>query len=267
MASVLRHALLRRPIAFAWWLVGIIGVAALLAIAYPTVRGNASLDSSIANLPKSVQASIGLGSGKALSSSVGYLDSQYFANLLPILLLVFAMAYANWAIAGDESAGTLELLLANPVRRWQVATARLVALIVRVGILGAASVVVLIALAPLTKLNVGLPASHVLAATIGTCLLALTFASVTFAISAATGLGSVAIGVSAALAVFGLVVEGLAEQVPALHAVRAASPWHWLLDSDPLQHGMTWPSILLPLASMLVLAVLGIVGFQRRDLR
>ena len=118
---VMWHALWKRRLGIVAWAVGIAALAALLAVAYPTVRGNTQLDSTIANLPKGVQAAIGLGNGAGLSSPVGYLDSQYFANSLPIVLLVFAIGVAAWSISGDEQDGTLELLLANPVSRVRVA--------------------------------------------------------------------------------------------------------------------------------------------------
>ena len=75
------------------------------------------------------------------------------------------------------------------------------------------------------------------------------------------------VATASALAVAGFVVQGLAQQVPALRPVQAASPWHWLLASDPLQAGLAWRSWVLPLAVTAVLVVLGTIRFQHRDLR
>ncbi len=70
----------------------------LVAISYPTVRDNSALDKTFQGLPPSVQALLGLDPANALTSPVGYLDSQFYANLLPIILLVFSIGLGSWAI-------------------------------------------------------------------------------------------------------------------------------------------------------------------------
>jgi hypothetical protein len=49
----------------------------------------------------------------------------------------------------------------------------------------------------------------------------------------------------------GYVVEGLTPQVAALRSAGAVNPWHWLPDTDPLRHGLTWHAWIPPLASFL----------------
>lgn len=267
MLAVLRQAVWRRRIGTLWWCLGLIGFAALLAVAYPTVRGNVALDQTFAGLPPGVLAALGLDAGSALTSPVGYLNSQYFANILPALFLVFAIGLAAWSISGDEAAGTLELLLANPVSRARVAAERAGALVVLLAILTAVAAATLVILAPAVGLDQGLDAGQIIAATVASGLLALTFAAVAFGLGAATGRRWLAVAISAALAVAGYVVEGLAAQVPALRPIRALSPWHWALGSAPLRHGLTWQSWLLPLVVSCVLAAIGAVAFARRDLR
>src|SRR5487761_36631 len=101
MLSVLRQVVWRRRISTLWWGLGLAGFAALLGIAYPTVRDNSELDKTFAGLPPGVQAALGLQAG-LITSPAGYLNSQYFANILPILLLVFGIGLAAWSIGGDE---------------------------------------------------------------------------------------------------------------------------------------------------------------------
>src|SRR5262249_56535699 len=105
------------------------------------------------------------GGGNVGASQAGYPDSQCFANILPVMLLVFAIGVAAWSVAGDERAGTLELLLANPIRRVTVALARLCALVVMLAVLVGVGALTLVGLAPTTGLDKGLSAGHVAAAT------------------------------------------------------------------------------------------------------
>jgi hypothetical protein len=58
----------------------------------------------------------------------------------------------------------------------------------------------------------------------------------------------------------------LAEQVKLLRPLREASPWHWLLHTDPLHNGLLWQAWLLPILVSLVLMTSAIAGFARRDL-
>jgi ABC-2 type transport system permease protein len=261
MRSVMAHALRRRRMSLLWWSVGLAGLAALLAVAYPTVRGNSELDRTFADLPAGVEALLGLGNGNLLTSPTGYLDSQFFANILPVMLLIFAVGLAAWSVAGDEAAGTFELLVANPVSRVRVALARMGALLALLAVLVAVGAATLVVLAPATGLAAGLTAGRIIAASAAAALLALAFAAVAFAVGAATGSRPVALATAASLAVAGYLVEGLSHQVATLRVARFVNPWHWLLAADPLRHGLTWQSWVLPLAAA------GLRLLARRDLR
>ena len=199
--------------------------------------------------------------GNTLTSPAGYLNSQFFANILPVMLLVFGIGIAAWTIAGDEAAGTLELLLANPISRARVALARLgrpdhsLAALAAVVHRGAGR-----PRRPDYGLDHGLSTAHIAAATIAATLLALTFAAVAFAVGAATGNRPAALGTASDLAVAGYVLQGLAGQVKALHATQTVNPWHWLLDSDPLRHGLTWHTWLLPVITTATLVALACPG-------
>lgn len=266
MLSVLTQTLRRHRTGLLWWSLAVAGMGVLLALAYPPIRDNSELDRTFANLPPGIESLLGLSGGNLLTSPVGYLNSQFFTNILPIMLLVFAIGRAAWSIAGDEAAGTLELLLANPISRVQVALARLGALAATLAVLTVVCAATLILLAVPAHLDQGLPSTHLAAASIGAALLALVFAAVAFAVGAATGNRPAALAIASALAVTGYVLEGLAPQVPALHPTRVVNPWHWLLGSDPLRHGLTTTTWLAPLATAAVLAVLALPRLARRDL-
>jgi ABC-2 type transport system permease protein len=266
VCSVVSQALRRRRTSLLWWSIGLAGLAALLAAAYPTVRGNSELDRTFANLPPGVENLLGLGNGNLLTSPAGYLNSQFFANILPVMLLIFAVGMAAWTIAGDEAAGTLELLVANPISRVRVALARLAALLTLLAVLTAVSAATLIALAPVTGLDKGLTAGRLAAATVAAALLALAFAAVAFAVGAATGRRPAALATASALAVAGYAVEGLAHQVPALRPLRAGNPWHWLLAADPLRHGLTWQAWAPPIALTVLLVAASLPRLAHRDL-
>lgn len=266
IGQVATQAVWRRRISLLWWSLGLILAVALVAVSYPAVRDNSELDKTFRGLPPSVQAMLGLDPANALTSPVGYLNSQFYANLFPIVLLVFSIGLASWAIAGDEGAGTLELLLANPVSRVRLALERAGFLVFMLALITLVAVVALVLLAPRVDLTNGLSLDHIVAATVATGLMSLVFAAVAFAVGAATGNRSVAVASAAAAALAGFIVEGLGAQVTLLKAAREISPWHWLLQSEPLRYGWTAEASLLPLGIALALMVFGTLAFVRRDL-
>jgi ABC-2 type transport system permease protein len=239
----------------------------LLAVAYPTVRGNQQLDKTFANLSPGVQTLLGLSGNNRLSSPIGYLDSEFYANIWPLMVLVFSIGVAAWTIAGDEQAGTLELLAANPISRVRIALARYAALLALTVTLVFVCVVALSALAPFTGLNHGLPATRLAAATVAAALCALVFATAAFAVGAVTGSRPIALAAAAGLAIAGYVLEGLSAQVAALRDTRWVNPWHWLLGADPLRHGLTTQAWLPAVCACAVLMMLGLPALARRDLR
>jgi ABC-2 type transport system permease protein len=268
MVSIWTHMLRRRTVATIWWAIGLAALAALLAAAYPTVRGNSELDKTFADLPPSVAALLGLSGGNLLTTPAGYLDSQFYANILPLTLLIFAIGAAAWTIAGDEAAGTLELLTVNPVSRTRIALARYGGLLTLLGVLGLVCWVAMAALAPATGLtNDGVTIGRLAAATAACALLALEFATIAYAVGAATGRKQLAVGVAAGLALAGYIVEGLSHQVRALHLLRPGNPWHWLLSADPLREGLTWQATLLPIGVSVLLVIAALGAFRVRDLR
>jgi ABC-2 type transport system permease protein len=267
MWVVLVYAVRRRRASLGWWVVGVVAICALLAVAYPTVRDNHELDKTFANLPAGVETLLGLSSANLLSSPTGYLDSQFYANIWPVMMLVLAVGFAGWSVAGDENAGTLELLLANPISRMRVALARYAALLTLVVGLSIVCVAALSALAPSTGLNRGLPVTHLVAATVASALCALAFASVAFTVGAMTGSRPAALASAAGLAVGGYVIEGLAAEAPGLRASYWVNPWHWLLDADPLRYGLTIQAWLPAVVACVVLVTVGLPVLARRDLR
>jgi ABC-2 type transport system permease protein len=265
--TILWQVVRRRRTSLIWWSVGLVLFVGLLAIAYPTIRDNNELDKTFAGLPPSVQTLLGLSAANTLTSPIGYLNSQYFANVLPLILLVFAIGLGAWAISGDEAAGTLELLVSNPVSRTRVALERAASLVVLLAVLTTVAAAALLVLAPATGLNQGLPLERIVEATAACGLLALAFAAAAFAVGAVTGRRSPALASAATLAIAGYVIEGLAAQLKPLQTIRALSPWHWFLDSDPLRHGLTLEAWLPAVSVTVILIGLGTTLFRVRDLR
>jgi ABC-2 type transport system permease protein len=88
---------------------------------------------------------------------------------------------------------------------------------------------------------------------------------VTARAGAATGSKGAAIGVTAALAVAGYLVNSLAALVDALEPFQKLSPFYHYVAGDPLRRGLDpWHTLFL-VAVGVIAAVVGVVLFARRD--
>jgi ABC-2 type transport system permease protein len=173
-----------------------------------------------------------------------------------------------WAVAGAESDGTLEMLLANPVTRTRVAVERLLGLVLLTGIVALVSTVVAVALAPAFGLE-DIGVAELAAGGLAAWLLALVFSTITFGVGAATGSKPVAIGTGAGLAAGTYVLFGVTGFVDQVSAVKWASPWFWFLDADPLSGvagAFWWEAVALPVVVCMLACVAGVWRLTRRDL-
>jgi ABC-2 type transport system permease protein len=264
---VLGQMLRERRRSTVFWAVGAAAFMALMVAAWPSVRDTGdTFDAYVESLPEGLREAFGL-AGVSISSPEGYLVSQLYSNLYPIVLLVLGFGLAAWAVAGSEQDGTLEVVLAQPVRRGRVATERFIGASVVVAIVTALSTAVLAALAPPVALDDGLPWWGLWAAGLVTYAFVLVHISLTFAVGAATGAKGPAIAAGAGVAVTGFMVQALASVAEPIEQLRAASPWHWLLRDNPVTTGPDWLSFGLPLALSVGLVAVGVVAFARRDLR
>jgi ABC-2 type transport system permease protein len=250
-----------------WWIGGLLALVLFTVALYPSIKGQASFDQVIADLPEGFKALIGYEAGVPLTSPPGYLHARLFAGLAPLVVLVFGIGAGAQAIGGSEDAGTLEPLLANPVTRRRVAAERYLAVVALLVVLVAVFTLALVAFGGPFGVLDGVSLTGLLGACAGVFGIALLHASIAFAVGAATGRRGPAITVATAIAVGGYLVQSLLSLTDALAPLRAITPWHWYLDRNMLADGPAVTAIVLPLVVSVPVVVAGWAAFRRRDLR
>lgn len=268
-SDVLRNVLLKTlhdtGRAFFWWALGLIGLVALMVSVYPSVRDNEALNKLVHDYPEALKGFVAFGGELDYLSGAGYLGSELFSLMVPLLLLIAAIGAGARALAGEEEAGTLDLLLANPVSRRRVAADKLGALVVEVVGLG---LVLLVALwIGCRAVGLGISAGHLSAATASAVLLAAGFGAIALLVGGATGRRARAVGITSALVVAAYVLNGLAPLVGALERLQKLSPFYHYAASDPLRHGLSVVHVGVLVAILIVAGALGPVAFDRRDLQ
>lgn len=263
LRSVLLKSLRDRRRSFAWWTLGLVGLVTLMVAVYPTVRDNPELDKLVEEYPEALKAFIAFGGAVDYTSGVGYLGSELFSFMVPLLFIICAVGHGAGAIAGEEERGTLDLLLSNPVTRRRLALEKTAAMALELVGLGAVLWVALWVGAAIVGMDVS--AGHLAAATASAALLALAFGAIAFMIGAAAPHRALAIGVATAGAVAAYLVNGLAALVEALEAPQKASPFYHYAVGDPLRQGLALDHSLFLVAIAAAATVVGVLAFERRD--
>jgi ABC-2 type transport system permease protein len=242
------------------WALAISAVAAMYAAFWPTVN-TPEMQQALGNYPQGVLEALNYND---LTSPAGYLASSVYGLLIPLLVAVLAITVGTRAVAGDEEAGTLDLLLAHPVSRTRLALERFAALAAALVLVGAVLWLAMLAIAGPAQLE-GVTAAEFAAATTQLVLLGACLGGLAFAVGAATGRKALALGVSAGVAVLAYLANGVFPQLQGLAWTPNVSPWHWYLGGEPLKHGLQAGDSLLLLAVTLGLVAAGTWIFNHRD--
>jgi beta-exotoxin I transport system permease protein len=242
------------------WAVAIAAVGVMYAAFWPTVN-TPQMQQALRNYPQGVLEAFNYDD---LTSPAGYLGSSVYGLLVPLLVAVFAIAYGTRAVAGDEEAGTLDLLLAHPVSRTRLVLQRFAALAAALVLVGAVLLLAMLAIAGPAELE-GITAAEFAAATAQLALFGACLGALAFVVGAATGRKALTLGVAAGVAVLAYLANGVFPQVEGLAWTRDLSPWHWYLGGEPLKNGLQAGDSLLLLEVTLVLVAVGTLVFNRRD--
>ena len=247
------------------WCVAVGLLVVMMVGAYPAVRDQAaSLTELLENYPDALKAFMGL-EDVDYASGVGYLRAEMFGFTIPLLLLVLAIGRGASAIASEEERGTLELLLATPVRRSRVVAEKAAGM---AGVVLLVAAVLWVALAGASAaFGLGVAPARTAAAVFATALLAILFGAVALTVGGWTGRRGLAVGVATALAAATFVLESLARILDGLRPWRWLSPFAYYRDADPLARGLPAQETTVLVAVALVAVAVGIAGFARRDVR
>jgi ABC-2 type transport system permease protein len=247
--------------AWLWWAVGVVALTVVTLLFYPSVRDTPEYDDMLADMPDAMRGLIG-GEGDITSPS-GYLNSQLFGFMIPLVFLLYAAMLGAGTLAGEEERDTLDLLLATPVSRRRVVLEKA---------LGAGAVVVALAAvfwlalwssARLVDMEIG--AEALLAACAGTALLALVFGGLALMLGAITGRRAHSLGITAAVALVSFILNGLGSTLDAVEPFRPASPFYHALGTEPLTDGFAPAHLALLLGLGVLFAGVAAWAFDRRD--
>ena len=240
--------------------VGLAAVAALVVAIYPSYA-DTIMD---LELPSIYESFFGEGASD-LSRPRAFLQVEFFA-WAPLLLAVFAIISGTALLGGEEGAGTLELLLAQPISRRAVFAQKLAALALAAVAIHLVAGLGFLLTAPFVDLRGEVGALELFAATFSVLPFVLTCAALSVLAAALTPTRGLAAGLMTVETVVIYLMNVFADLVPGLDWMRYLSPFFYSDAQRVLTQGVVWWHQGLLLASGLVIAGLALLAFERREI-
>lgn len=264
LRNVLAKTLRDQRRALMWWSLGLTATVFMTVPFYPSIRDQAeTLNRYLEEMPEALKA-IFVGGIEDITSPEGFLNSQLFVFFGPLLFAIFAVGAGSRAIAGEERAGTLDLLLSTPLPRRRLVLHAFGATTIATALLGA---VMWAALAIAGQIwNLGVPVGRLAAATLASVLLGLLLGTLALCLGAATGRRGTSIGVASAAGMATYLINSLAGVVDFFDRIKELSPFYYASTPNPLLHGLDPANTVVLVAITVLLAAIAVLTFERRDL-
>jgi ABC-2 type transport system permease protein len=230
---------------------------------YPTIHNQtAQLDKSFNSIPASARALFT--DTPDLFSPVGYLSSQLFYLMLPLLLTVLAIGLGSSLIAKEEDSRTIELLLSRPVSRQKLLAQKALAGASILAVVGLVSFVCTWAACELASLDVGAGAVGV--ATLYSVALAAVFGAIALLVASLGRWGRLAsIGVAAMVGLVSYLVSSLVSVVGWLKWPAKFLPNHYYHPGEILHGSYEWWPLLGFGVVIAVCVGVAVLAFFKRD--
>jgi ABC-2 type transport system permease protein len=244
------------------WSIGLAALSLYLLYVYPFMNRAGELLKVLDNLPPVIKNLIG--KHNFMATPEGFLNLQPFSILAPLLFIVFAIAKGSDTTAGEEERGSLDLLLANPLQRWQVVVEKSLAHSLALFMLG---VVFWISLAAGTRLfSIAVDWWH-LAEVIFSCfLLGLIFFTLSLLLGCLSGKRKFSIGVSGGFAVVTYLINAYAPMVEVLRPYTIFSPFYYYNGNTVLINGLDRTHVLTLVCLIAFFFSAALFAFDRREL-
>jgi ABC-2 type transport system permease protein len=233
--------------------------SAAMVASFTAIEGSATqLNQLMEAYPKGMMEAFGV---TDLGDPANYMHSQVF-GFAPLALSFFPiLALAN-AIAGAEERGTIDVLLGNPLPRWQLVIGNVVA--TALSLLAICAVVGLLTWGTAVLVDVELSLRRVAEAVLNLWPICLVFGALALLCSALLHRRGLAIAIPAFL-LFGMyLIDTVGRASEDLEDLRPVSAFYYY--GSAIENGIDWTDFGGIMLMALVLVLLAALGFRRRDI-
>lgn len=262
LRNVFLKSLRDQRMSLMFWGIGVAALSLLTVLFYPSVKDVPDFSKLFED--QEALTRVLAGGFTDLTSPEGYLNSQLYSLLVPILFLIFTIGRGSGAIAGEEENGTLDILLSNPTVRLQVLMQKFAAMVVATSVL--AFVLWLSVVVGGAIVDMGLSPWRIAQVTLSAVLLGVLFGALALMLGSAFGKRGLSTGIAGAVAVGTYFIYAFAPLVEGIEPVEKVFPFYYYIGADPLTNGLNLVHAAVLIGITAVLLVGAIVTFNRRDL-
>ena len=241
-----------------------LGLLSLITVAFfPSLEDQGQqLNELMKNYPPEMRELFGMGEGTDLATIEGFLASQVFSFMAPLALAFFPILASAGAIAGAEERGTIDVLLGNPIPRWQIVVGNFAA--TAISTLGIVAILSLFTWVPAVLLDVDLSLEKTAEATLNLWPLCIFFGGLASLCSAVFHRRVLAIAIPGFVLVATYFVNALGDAVEDLEDAQPLTVFHYY--GSAIEDGINWSNFSGVTLAALVLVLLAVLAFGRRDI-
>ncbi len=247
------------------WSVSLIAYVVIMCAVYPTMAENQAQFRSLIDSMPAVFRDYVMGQAGDFFTPNGYLGMRLFAMMSPLVLLIFGVGAGSRAVAGEEDAGTLGLMLGYPLSRRTALTHKYLALVAAVTVVNLAHLLGL--LIGVLGVSIDADLSHMLLASFSLWVLTLMGASLAFAAGSLGGRRGTATAAAAGLLLVTYLLDTIGLLVSSLDWLRKLSFFYYYEGGQVMTRGLSGTHLAVLLATIAVCLLASYRIFLRRDIR
>jgi ABC-2 type transport system permease protein len=206
--------------------------------------------------------------GISMGSFEGYLASTV-TNLVPVILSIYAVVNGTGTLAGEEDNGRLELIVALPIPRWQIAAVKAMALgvgllvILAIAAAGAAITLAVIG----SQVETQVTPLDVFLSLMAAWPLTMAVGTISLFLGAFSPSRRIAATIATVVVVGSYLGSNLTGMISSLETIENLFLFHFYeATAEALEKGQQAGNLLVLLAVALVAFGLAVLFFQRRDI-
>jgi ABC-2 type transport system permease protein len=233
--------------------------SAALVASFTTFSGSAEqMNQLLEAYPKGMLEAFGI---TDLADVENYMNSQVFL-LAPLALAFFPILAAAGTIAGAEERGTIDVLLGNPIPRWQLVVGSFAS--IALSLLAILAIVGALTQVTAALMDVDLAPKSTAAAVLNMWPLCLLFGAVAMLCSAVFHRRALAIAVPAFLLFAMYLLDTVGHVSEDLEDPQPLSAFHYY--GSAIEDGIDWTNFAGLTLAALALVLLAVLAFRRRDI-
>ncbi|USN97050.1 MAG: ABC transporter permease subunit [Candidatus Nomurabacteria bacterium] len=244
------------------WMLSITFVAFLTMVLFNSFNQQ-GIESIVNSVPDSLKSLVG--DVADFKTIPGYVGQQIFGPNVVILTIAMSIIVFIGISASEEDSRRLQSLLSLPVTRTSVYFQKWLALVFFIAVVCSGIVAGVYLALPIIDKSVDFP--RIMQSAFDAWLMNVAYGLVAFSVAMAFGKKGLTVAVASGYAALSFIISSLAPAVKELQAPDKLSIFHYYNNPQIMQHGLNTHHVYILVGVIVVLTIVGWLGFIRRDIQ